>query len=42
MTGSTPTPVPKVMVLVRLKSVNVELLVPSNFFCFEHVEQLVP
>lgn len=29
-TGSTPTPVPKVMVLARLPSTKVELLVESN------------
>jgi hypothetical protein len=29
ITGSTPTPVPKVMVLVRRLSTKVELLVPS-------------
>lgn len=38
MTGSTPTPVPKVMVEVRPPSTKVELLDGSNFFWFAHGE----
>ena len=43
ITGSTPTPVPNVMVEVRLPSTNVELFVESNLTWLEHaVPQRVP